>query len=615
MKKVKELEERLDSMSKKLAKEEGLKAKNKAKIKVLEKKLEREQSVREEMERMKQKIETELDETKVQVREMKRKLQEQMNQLEECRKKEELVAEMRLTLQDKSKTLAEQEELRARHEARSKELEKDLQREQTVEELQQKLLDALAEERKKAVLFTELKTEHETRFIEVEERLKKEQTVREEMERNQRIIETEFRERKAQEEMQLQLNAKTNFSRGEKKRSTLFRRLTGTVSRIHEENLPPHSPRMPRCLMQLENAKQSDLHALLNKLDKKDLVVIHIYSHKSVKDGGVRTMQRRDVEKRSEKDILLNAELDADWTVHFFGIEKGLYWIMAMPQKCPPLIIAARKGHNIIVRLLFELQHDLEEEATMEIEGKSIEDASALLYATDAGHLDVVKTLVKAGADVNHPTKTNSTPLRVACFNGKLDIVEYLVEQKANVNLPTKFNSTCLMISSFRGHLKIVQYLLEHGADPNFKDNNGRTALHFAARSGHVEIVSELIAHGAKMTHNKHMMTPLLIAAEYSQEAVVRYLIQQLEVDRERRTEALELLSASFTKSKDNYHPSLYNAYHYLRKAKEEPLNDTSNPVERPNIEPHGFHQESRNQEKLEQIQFDADALHMGIMV
>lgn len=74
-----------------------------------------------------------------------------------------------------------------------------------------------------------------------------------------------------------------------------------------------------------------------------------------------------------------------------------------------------------------------------------------------AGHLNVVKTLVKAGASVNHPTKTNSTPLRAACFEGRLDIVKYLIDHGANIHISNKFNNTCLMIAAYKGHLDIVR--------------------------------------------------------------------------------------------------------------------------------------------------------------
>lgn len=70
--------------------------------------------------------------------------------------------------------------------------------------------------------------------------------------------------------------------------------------------------------------------------------------------------------------------------------------------------------------------------------------------------MNVLKTLVKAGANVNHATKTNSTPLRAACFNGRLDIVKYLINHQADINIPNMFNNTCLMIASYKGHLDIV---------------------------------------------------------------------------------------------------------------------------------------------------------------
>ncbi|CAG0900932.1 unnamed protein product, partial [Darwinula stevensoni] len=787
VKKVKQLEERLENTSKTLAKERGLKTKYEAKRKELEKELKKEQSDREEMERIKQKIETELGKTKAEVEEMKRKLQEQMNALSEEKakhetrnkelgeffKQEQSVAEMWQKLDKMSKTLAEKEELRAKHEDRSKELWMNLQRELIIrqgverskqqietkvkktsavqtwvslffelnissifmirfdftieaqrwtygiekticpmqvenatrgdlhalldkldekdlllihvyphgnvktrgmektqgrlvekiildaeldEDWTQKLSGTLAEQRKMAKEFTKQKTEHETRIKELEELLTREQTVLEEMEQKQRMIEIELNERKSQvEEMQQQLlQQKTQLIEGAIKQSPFLLWKENTVSSTQDGKLSAQlTQSMPRCPMQVENATRADLHALLDKLDEKDLVLIHVYPHGNVKTRGMEKTQGRLVEK-----IILDAELDEDWTVHFFGIErKGYYWIMAMPQKCPPLIIAAQNGYGIIVRLLLELEHDLEEEATVKsqwetIEGASalwcaaaaghlevvktllehdleeeatvksqwetIEGASALWCAAAAGHLEVVKTLVKAGADVNHSTKTNSTPLRGACFNGKMDIVEYLVEQKANVNLPNKFNSTCLMTSSFRGHLKIAQYLLEHGADPNFKDNNERTALHYAAQSGNVEIVYELITHGAKMINDKYGMTPLLLAAEHSQEAVVRYLMQRFKFNIERHIEALELLGTSFAKQTNNYHPSLCSAYYYLRKAMEERLSGARNPLEKPIIEPiaaYGFHRETRTLEELEEIQFDADTLHMEILI
>lgn len=123
-----------------------------------------------------------------------------------------------------------------------------------------------------------------------------------------------------------------------------------------------------------------------------------------------------------------------------------------------------------------------------------------------AGHLNVVKTLVKTGANVNHATKTNSTPLRAACFDGRLDIVKYLTDHLADIHIANKYNNTCLMIAAYKGHLDVVSFLLEKGASPNEKANCGATALHFAAECGHVTIVKELLRYGAHMTKNENGM-------------------------------------------------------------------------------------------------------------
>lgn len=215
-------------------------------------------------------------------------------------------------------------------------------------------------------------------------------------------------------------------------------------------------------------------------------------------------------------------------------------------QKCTPLLIAARNGHEKVVRTLLKFHPDLEQEGTVKFDGYVIEGASPLWCAAGAGHLGVVKMLVRAGADVNHPTKTNSTPLRAACFDGRLDIVKYLTDHNANIHITNKYNNTCLMIAAYKGHVDVVQFLLELGANPDEKAHCGATALHFASECGHVKIVQELLQNNAKITKNEHGMTPLIAAAERTRADVVEYFISRSDVTREEKVDALELLGASF---------------------------------------------------------------------
>ncbi|KAJ2948672.1 hypothetical protein O0L34_g7928 [Tuta absoluta] len=236
--------------------------------------------------------------------------------------------------------------------------------------------------------------------------------------------------------------------------------------------------------------------------------------------------------------------------------------------KCTPLTAAARHGREGAVRILLEKFRPpvrLETEGTVKFDEYVIEGATALWCAAGAGHLGIVKRLVRAGANVNHSTKTLSTPLRAACFDGRLDIVKYLVRHGADIHKANKYNNTCLMIAAYKGHLDVVQFLLDSGARVDERALCGATALHFAAECGHAAIVCALIDHNAKILSNENGMTPLQCAAERARASVVEILAARPEVTRAQAIEAYELLGASFANDKEYY--CLRMAYQYLHRA------------------------------------------------
>ncbi|XP_075216692.1 protein fem-1 homolog B-like [Lycorma delicatula] len=282
-------------------------------------------------------------------------------------------------------------------------------------------------------------------------------------------------------------------------------------------------------------------------------------------------------------------------------------------QHCTPLIVAARNGHDKVVKVfLSKFPINIEQEGSVKIDSYVIEGASALWCAAGAGHLNVVKTLVKAGANVNHPTLTNSTPLRAACFDGRLDIVKYLTEHGANIHIANKYNNTCLMIAAYKGHLDVVNFLLEQGAYPDEKAHCGATAMHFAAECGHVAIVKELLDYGAQITKNEYGVTPVIAAAERTRADVVEYLVTRPEVTLEERIDALELLGASYANDKDYY--SLYMSYQYLHRTMLLRYTDPKNPVHKPKTEPIPAYEnwvECQTLEDIEAIRHNQNALHM----
>ena len=282
-------------------------------------------------------------------------------------------------------------------------------------------------------------------------------------------------------------------------------------------------------------------------------------------------------------------------------------------QRTTPLVIAARNGSEKVVSILLSnFNVDIEQTGTVKFDGYTIEKATALWCAAGAGHFGIVKLLVQYGADVNHPTKTNSTPLRAACFDGRLDIVKYLVEHKADTSIPNIYKNTCLMIASYKGHHDVIKYLLESKADPNSIAHCGATALHFAAECGHLNIVKELVSYGAKEIKNNHNMTPLLTAAAAGKCEVVDYIVSLPKCTKEDKIDALELLGAFFANDKIEY--DIDKAMQYFEEGMHVRYSDLNNIIPKkvyPPVPAYENVQECQTMEELQKIKGIPNAIHM----
>ncbi|XP_077451797.1 protein fem-1 homolog B [Stigmatopora argus] len=285
-------------------------------------------------------------------------------------------------------------------------------------------------------------------------------------------------------------------------------------------------------------------------------------------------------------------------------------------QRSTPLIIAARNGHDKVVRLLLDhYRVDTEQTGTARFDGYVIEGATALWCAAGAGHLEAARLLLEHGAEVNRATLNGSTPLRAASFDGRPEMVRFLLEKGADPAAANKYDNTCLMIAAYKGHQEAVRFLLERGADPDAKAHCGATALHFAADAGHPGVAAELLRHGAALVANGQGLTPLLVAAESCKAEVVELLLSRGDCGPRARVEALELLGASFANDRERYDPG--RSYRYLRAAMEERRRLGAPDVwPAPGPEAYGGRRECRTPDELEAVLADREALHMeGLMI
>lgn len=127
---------------------------------------------------------------------------------------------------------------------------------------------------------------------------------------------------------------------------------------------------------------------------------------------------------------------------------------------------------------------------------------TALMIAVDAGHVDVVKTLISGKADINATsTKDGFTALHLAASQADLETCRLLLDAGASLGLGSNDGTTPLMVA-VKGSYDVVSLLLERGAPINSQNKLGETALMMTARNernGYYEIAQLLIDNGADL--------------------------------------------------------------------------------------------------------------------
>lgn len=98
-------------------------------------------------------------------------------------------------------------------------------------------------------------------------------------------------------------------------------------------------------------------------------------------------------------------------------------------------------------------------------EEKTFHYASPLWAAAVANHLNVVKLLVRLGANINSISDSGSTAVRSACFMSNVEVVQFLLESGADFSKPNFNGGTCL-INSVQS-IELCKFLLSKGVDVN----------------------------------------------------------------------------------------------------------------------------------------------------
>lgn len=152
-----------------------------------------------------------------------------------------------------------------------------------------------------------------------------------------------------------------------------------------------------------------------------------------------------------------------------------------------------------------------------EVNSRSGDGSTALLWAAHWNDLQTAALLVQAGADPNIANDLRMTPLSQACTNASGAMLDLLLHAGANPNTPIGTGETPLMTCARTGNDEAVRLLLGRGADVNAKEpTQNQTALMWAAAERHPKILETLIAAKANLrAHTKLGFTALHFAARF----------------------------------------------------------------------------------------------------
>ncbi|XP_053367679.1 ankyrin repeat and SOCS box protein 3-like [Clarias gariepinus] len=183
---------------------------------------------------------------------------------------------------------------------------------------------------------------------------------------------------------------------------------------------------------------------------------------------------------------------------------------------------AAAGGHAQCVRLLLSASDSCEDY----VNSLTNDSETPLYFAARNGHLQTVRHLIRAGADLNKMTNEYCTPLFDAVGSGHKEVVELLVSEGAEVNERCFIPGwSCLHHAVYKGHSEIVKFLLSL-CSLEAVDYDGFTPLGLAAQYGQHHCLEILINAGANVNFQaKDMATPLFFAAQGGHLSCVELLL------------------------------------------------------------------------------------------
>lgn len=221
---------------------------------------------------------------------------------------------------------------------------------------------------------------------------------------------------------------------------------------------------------------------------------------------------------KREFRFIQQAEMGRDDSVLFL-LDQGTDINARTWDNYTALIFASQNGHLQTVRILLlnGAKPDL----------RSDSKKSALVSAARFGHTSIIEQLLVNGANINIRDVNNATALMYSSAFDDFNTTELLLFYEADTDLRGKNGETALFTATADANYSIAKLLLEYEANPDIPDNDKNTPSHIATGNADLEILGLLIESGADINKiNNRGYSPLDAAIMNDDSLMVSILLE-----------------------------------------------------------------------------------------
>jgi ankyrin repeat protein len=327
-------------------------------------------------------------------------------------------------------------------------------------------------------------------------------------------------------ELLLQKGADVNAKNGTDFTPLMFAATAGRdkiVSKLLTRGADVHSTSSGRSALvfAVMNNRVGTARILLNKGANPDLILNEAPLVTNAIQGGNKALAelliakgaKLNVVDRNGKTPLMHAAEKGDLATVKALVAKGADLNLRNGDSSAALTLAISEKHETVANLLLakgaavkadDLQAAVRTRNLPLISRlieKGADAKQALLTALPGGGLELVKLLVRKGADPNARDYYSKTPLILEADNwSEADpaVVRCLLDLGADVNAVDDKGMSALHSAAAHGNTAVVKVLVAGGADINLKDGKGNTAWVLAAEKGDRPMLELLEKAGAR---------------------------------------------------------------------------------------------------------------------